>query len=265
VDESEIKIQSGDAVEFKLGTGKQGIDGKVAINIELDSDQEAPPSVRGECVKWIEKRGFGFIKPDGDMPFEENVDNIYFHRDSIIDSHSPKEGDRVEFHVVKGPKGKLRAERVKREEEEEEEEALTTDTIDTLKGEMSDSSENIEDAKPGSPQKGVVAMHRNVQKYASIKEAFEAGKKSKLEKLRALKVQRMEEEEEEEGEDEDEGKKKSFEESQIEEESRVVVKVVKMRGKGSKARMKRIMAKLKGSLKHHTLHCHTVEKSVRSK
>jgi cold shock protein len=56
-------------------------------------------------VKWFNNsKGYGFIgRPDGD--------DVFVHYSSIIGDgyKSLQEGDRVEFDIVTGPKGKMQA------------------------------------------------------------------------------------------------------------------------------------------------------------
>lgn len=63
-------------------------------------------------VKWFNSsKGYGFIGRD-------QGDDVFVHYTGILgDGYKTlKEGDRVEFEVVEGPKGKQQAENVKRSE-----------------------------------------------------------------------------------------------------------------------------------------------------
>ena len=54
-------------------------------------------------VKWFnDSKGFGFITPDG------GGDDLFAHFSAIVDDgyKSLKEGEKVEFEVTEGPKGK---------------------------------------------------------------------------------------------------------------------------------------------------------------
>ena len=54
-------------------------------------------------VKWFnDSKGFGFITPD------DGGDDLFAHLSAIVDDgyKSLKEGEKVEFEVTEGPKGK---------------------------------------------------------------------------------------------------------------------------------------------------------------
>ena len=54
-------------------------------------------------VKWFnDSKGFGFITPD------DGGDGLFAHFSAIVDDgyKSLKEGEKVEFEVTEGPKGK---------------------------------------------------------------------------------------------------------------------------------------------------------------
>lgn len=50
-------------------------------------------------IKWFSTdKGYGFIK-------RESGDDVFVHHSAVSGTTSLNEGDRIEFEVVKGPKG----------------------------------------------------------------------------------------------------------------------------------------------------------------
>lgn len=62
--------------------------------------------IKGAITKWIDEKGFGFIKSD-------SGDEIFFHITEIVtDSERPRVNDRVTCLIEKDNKGRLRAKNV---------------------------------------------------------------------------------------------------------------------------------------------------------
>ena len=62
--------------------------------------------MKGTVQRWLDGRGYGFIKPD------EGGDDIFVHHTEIRGAYSLREGQRVEFDVQRTDRG-LRAINVK--------------------------------------------------------------------------------------------------------------------------------------------------------
>lgn len=51
-------------------------------------------------VKFFDvEKGFGFIQPD------EKMDDLFFHKSTLIQGEDPLQNDKVEFKISEGPKG----------------------------------------------------------------------------------------------------------------------------------------------------------------
>lgn len=70
--------------------------------------QKQPPKLKGSCVTWHAKKGFGFIKRDDDQP------DLYVHQRDVQKSgfRSLREGEQLEFDVAAMDDGRLHAVRV---------------------------------------------------------------------------------------------------------------------------------------------------------
>ena len=67
--------------------------------IEEISRQDQSEQVFYGTVKFLDlEKGFGFIQPD------EEMDDLFFHKSACVND-PPRDKDRVEFKISKGPKG----------------------------------------------------------------------------------------------------------------------------------------------------------------
>ena len=55
--------------------------------------------MEGTIEKWLEDKNFGFVKVEG------REKGIFFHRNSLVEGYTPREGDAVEFEEEQSEKG----------------------------------------------------------------------------------------------------------------------------------------------------------------
>ena len=58
--------------------------------------------MRGIVVRYLDERGFGFLKP---LEIEDNQTEVFFHARSVAGRYILDEGDHVEFDVKNSEKG----------------------------------------------------------------------------------------------------------------------------------------------------------------
>jgi len=61
-------------------------------------DKEVKYMTTGTVARWLDQKGFGFIKG-------EDGKDIFVHNSDIEGKNSLSEGEKVEFEVTEGPKG----------------------------------------------------------------------------------------------------------------------------------------------------------------
>ena len=66
--------------------------------MENYTNKEVKYMVNGTVARWIDNRGFGFIKG-------EDGKDIFVHNSDIEGKNSLREGEKVEFEVTAGDKG----------------------------------------------------------------------------------------------------------------------------------------------------------------
>ena len=55
--------------------------------------------MKGTVKRWLNGRGYGFIKPD------EGEEDVFVHHSELRGAYSLREGQRVEFDVERTPRG----------------------------------------------------------------------------------------------------------------------------------------------------------------
>ena len=55
--------------------------------------------MEGVIMRWLNAKGFGFIKPDGGGP------DVFVHEDAVLGDEMPGQGDRVRFDIEANAKG----------------------------------------------------------------------------------------------------------------------------------------------------------------
>ena len=66
--------------------------------MESHTNKEVKYVVNGTVARWLDGRGFGFIKG-------EDGKDIFVHYSAIEGKNSLREGEKVEFEVTQGDKG----------------------------------------------------------------------------------------------------------------------------------------------------------------
>lgn len=55
--------------------------------------------MKGKVIKWVDFKGFGFIKVNG------KKDSVFVHHSNLANTSYLKKGENVEFEVEDSPKG----------------------------------------------------------------------------------------------------------------------------------------------------------------
>jgi len=93
-------IRVGSKVEFRMESGEKG-DTAVDVAAVGGGDCKVGCQMKGKLTKWLQHRGFGFIKGDDG--------NEYFIGDRDLWTDDLEQGDRVQFDIKKKADGKLNA------------------------------------------------------------------------------------------------------------------------------------------------------------